>query len=44
MDYSNMLIENSSRIVFEAKYINKKSFTNVESFFNYYQLENKGEN
>jgi hypothetical protein len=38
MEYSNMLIENSSRFVFEARTIIKKSFANVDNFFNYYNL------
>lgn len=38
MEYSNMLIENSSRVVFEAKTATKRSFANVESFFNYYNM------
>lgn len=34
-----MLIENSSRFVFEARTIIKRSFEKVEDFFNYYKLE-----
>ena len=43
MEFTNMLIENSSRFVFEAKLITKKSFTTVESFFNYYKLDPNGD-
>lgn len=39
MEYSNMLIENSSRIVFEARTILKKSFASVDHFFTYYNLK-----
>ena len=42
MEYTNMLIENSSRFVFEAREIVKKSFSNVQSFFNYYKLNPDG--
>jgi hypothetical protein len=41
MEYSNMLIENSSRIVFEGKSITKRSFANVQDFFNFYALEKR---
>ena len=39
-----MLIENSSRIVFEAKNLIKKSFTSLDDFFKYYEedLKTKG--
>ena len=36
-----MLIQNSSRFVFEASTITKRSFANVNCFFNYYKLEKK---
>lgn len=39
MEFTNMLIENSSRFVFEASKITKRSFQNVQSFFNYYKLD-----
>ncbi len=38
MEYTNMLIENSSRIVFEGKSIKKKSFQTLADFFQYYDL------
>lgn len=38
MEYTNTLIENSSRFVFEARTIIKRSFPTVKSFFNYYNL------
>lgn len=41
MEYLNMLIENSSRFVFEARTIIKRSFDKVEDFFNYYKLKNE---
>lgn len=41
MEYSNMLIENSSRMVFEAKQIVKRSFHDLESFFDFYSLEKR---
>lgn len=39
MEYSNMLIENSSRVVFEAKTLKKKSFHSLEAFFKFYRLD-----
>lgn len=44
MEYSNMLIENSSRIVFEARTITKRSFAQVDHFFNYYHLNDESNN
>ena len=41
MEYSNMLIDNSSRIVFEARTITKRSFALVDHFFNYYHLNDE---
>jgi hypothetical protein len=41
MEYSNMLIENSSRIVFEAKKIQKRSFEGLPEFFAYYSLDER---
>lgn len=39
MEYTNMLIEDSSRFVFEARTMVKRSFQNVDHFFNYYNLK-----
>jgi hypothetical protein len=44
MEYSNMLIEDSSRIVFEAKTIIKKSFLSLLDFIRYYDLDKDEEN
>jgi hypothetical protein len=39
MEYSNVLIEDASRFVLEARTIVKRSFHNVDNFFNFYNLE-----
>ncbi len=39
MDYKNVLIEDSSRFVLEARTVVKRSFETVEAFFNFYKLE-----
>ena len=39
MEYSNVLIEDASRFVFEARTLVKRSFHNVDAFFNFYKLE-----
>jgi hypothetical protein len=38
MEYSNVLIENASRFVFEARNIVKRSFANVEDFSTFHNL------
>jgi len=38
MEYSNMLIENSSRFVLEGKSIKKLSFNTLREFLTYYEL------
>ena len=38
MECSNSLIENFSRLVFEAKGTTKKAFTTLEEFFHHYNL------
>jgi len=42
MTYTNNLVKDANRIVFEARTIIKKSFENVEDFFSFYELD-KGE-
>lgn len=36
MNYTNNLLKDTNRIVFEARTIIKKSFENVEDFYNFY--------
>lgn len=39
MEYTNMLIEHSSRVVFESKTLVKKSFKCLPDFFKHYGLD-----
>ena len=39
MEFTNMLVKYSSRVVFEAKTIKKLSFENINDFFQYYKID-----